>query len=165
MSKIFEDFDRNITFKEEDKSHEDFLFSLYSSTREDEFLFSDMSDIEKKKFLRQQFQAKESHYKKEFNDAQFLIMYKKKKAIGRYIYRRNEFMHLIDIALIKKQRGMGYGSKMTMYMTNKAKNEGLPVMFNVELRNTRALKLYQKLGFKVVSQKEHFCRMELHHEA
>lgn len=137
-----------------------FLSQLYASTRADEMAMVPWSEEEKAAFLQMQFNAQHSYYQQQFNDADFLIIYKNEESIGRvYVERRADEIRLIDIALKPEQRGLGLGTLLLEELLNEAKESQLPVRIHVEQFNP-ALKLYQRLGFKQTEDQGVYFLME-----
>jgi len=156
---MFETIGKNLTFKVQTDSNYSFLLSLYGSTREDELSMTSMLQREKEKFISQQFEARELDYAKRFNDAKFLIIYRKKQAIGRVVYRVDESTHLIDLALVRKLRENGLGSTIISTLIEYAKENNKELHLSVAMDNTRAIKLYQRLGFKITNQHGYYYAM------
>lgn len=152
---------KNLIFKSETKEKKDFLFSLYISTREDELSVTSMSEREKKLFLQQQFEAKEKDYSSKFQKANFLIIKRKKKDIGRLVYSVNDKVHLIDIAFIKKARSQGFGREVIDALITYAKEKNKNFELSVAIDNTQALKLYKNLGLRVVGQNGYYLDMQI----
>jgi len=157
---MFKNIRKNLTFKKQTKEDNNFLFLLYSSTREDELNMTTMNPRQKNVFLREQFDAKSLDYAKKFDDAEFLIVYKKKKAIGRVVYKIDSSVHLIDIAFVKKSRSGGYGGSILEQLLLKAKELKKVFELSVAVDNQRAIRLYQKLGLKVVNQHGYYYSMQ-----
>ncbi|MGB5793214.1 GNAT family N-acetyltransferase [Poseidonibacter sp.] len=158
---MFENIGKNLVFKYQNEKDKNFLFSLYSSTREDELNMTLMNEVEKRAFLKQQFDAKEFDYSTRYEDAEFLIIYRKKKAIGRVVFRITEKVHLVDIAFIKKFRSLGFGKEVLNVLISHAKQNNKPFELSVAKDNIRALKLYKKLGFQIVESYGYYYNMKL----
>ena len=80
--------------------------------------------------------------------------------IGRlYVDRRTEEIRIIDIALLPEYRGKGVGSKLIRALLDEAEQERMPVRIHVERFNP-ALRLYRRLGFKVVEDEGVYYLME-----
>lgn len=158
---MFKNIGKNLVFKYQNANDKGFLFSLYSSIREDELNMTLMKEIEKKTFLQQQFDAKEFDYSTRYDDAEFLIIYRKKKAIGRVVYRITEKVHLVDIAFVKKFRSLGFGKEVLNVLISHAKQNNKPFELSVAKDNIKALKLYQNLGFMITNQQRYYYSMEL----
>ncbi|MCK5321322.1 GNAT family N-acetyltransferase [Candidatus Pacearchaeota archaeon] len=61
------------------------------------------------------------------------------------------FAYLEDVFIKKKFRGQGYGNKLVKYFMKIAKEKGIEKMgLGTRVENKNAIKLYKKLGFKVI---------------
>ncbi len=156
---VFKDIGKNLILKKEIVGDRDFLLSLYSSTREDELNMTTMASLEKKRFLKQQFELRELDYSKKFSDAEFLIIYRKKSPIGRIVYNIGADIHLIDIAFVKRSRGRGFGSLLIEHLTQSAEDLKKLFRLSVATHNSRAIKLYQKLGVNILEEKNGYFTM------
>ncbi|MGP2657263.1 GNAT family N-acetyltransferase [Malaciobacter sp. WC5094] len=161
INELFSNFGNNISFKKESLKDKEFLLSLYSSTREDELLISSMNQIEKKNFIQEQFQLRQVDYKKRFHNAHFLLICRKKKNIGRVVFDVSNNIHLIDIAFVKKSRSCGFGTKIINKLISYAKNQKQTFRLSVCMDNPKALKLYERLGLKIVGTEGYYYSMEI----
>ena len=138
----------------------DFLAALYASTREDELSVVDWSEEEKVKFLRMQFDAQHAHYQEHYPDAHFDLILYDGKPIGRlYVERMKDEYRLIDIALVPAYRKKGLGGELMRELLDRAADENVAVRIHVEKFNP-ALRLYERLGFRVLKDKEVYLFME-----
>jgi len=129
----------------------EFLFQVYASTRTDELSVVPWSPSEKEAFLRQQFEAQHRHYRSAYADGQFSIVSAGSEDIGRlYVWRGPGELRIIDIALLPAWRGRGMGGQLIRALLDEGAAAGLRVSIHVEQHNP-ALRLYQRLGFKPVS--------------
>ncbi len=71
-----------------------------------------------------------------------------------------ECLRIVDIALAPAYRGRGFGSHTLGLLTEEARALSLPVRLSVA-RTNPAVRLYQRLGFRVTSADEVFLSMEL----
>ena len=71
---------------------------------------------------------------------------------GYIIYRLlGEQAHILNIALRPEWQGRGWGRRLMEWALDRMKREGVRfVWLEVRASNKRAIKLYQKLGFKVL---------------
>jgi ribosomal protein S18 acetylase RimI-like enzyme len=162
-SVIFCTLKNKITFKEELSSHQDFLFSLYASSRETEMLLSSLNDKEQKRFLRSQFELRKTSYHNDYPNAYYLVIFKNKKPIGRIVINIDSSMssiHIIDIALIKKEQNKGIGTALLNDIMNYAQKEKKSVGLSVASDNIRAFKLYQKLGFTPIKLENNYYQLK-----
>lgn len=133
---------------------ESFLFRLYSSTRAEELALTNWSDAQKAMFCRHQFDAQTADYAANYPGASFQIIEHGGVAAGRLLVSRGDkAIHVIDIALMPEHRGVGLGTKLLGELQEEAKAAGKPLTIHVERFNP-ARRLYERLGFKQVEEKE-----------
>ena len=127
---------------------DDFLYRVYASTRMDEMALVNWTAEQKEDFLRMQFNAQTQHYRIHYPKAEYQIIQRENSApIGRLIVNRSDdFVLLIDIALLPEFRNAGIGTTLTQALMAEAATANLPVKLHVETFNP-ALKLYERLGF------------------
>jgi ribosomal protein S18 acetylase RimI-like enzyme len=124
-----------------------FLFRVYASTRVDELAVTPWSDEQKAAFLAMQAQAQHTDYRRNYADADWLVIERAREAIGRlYLVRRGCEHHIIDIAFLPEHRGRGYGTALLTDLLDEAAAAGKAMTIHVE-RFNRAMRLYHRLGF------------------
>lgn len=143
----------------EEPKDKDFLRELYFTTRYD----IDRAPVEesKKRQLKQiQFEAQYAHYKRHYSGASFDLVCEGDRPIGRiYVDVRSDEVRLIDIALLPEYRGLGIGRRLLRECQEKALAANLPLRLRVEPDNP-ALRLYQRMGFKVIADEQVNLHME-----
>ncbi len=138
----------------------EFLYRLYASTREEELAPVPWSDEQKESFLRFQFDAQHRYYQEHFPDADYLVIERRERPIGRlYLDRRPDEHRLIDIALVPGSRGAGIGGAILRDLQEEAGAAGKPLRIHVE-RNNPALRLYARLGFEPLEEQGIYYLME-----
>jgi ribosomal protein S18 acetylase RimI-like enzyme len=140
---------------------EQFLVSLYASTRADELAPVPWTAEEKQLFLTQQFHAQDVAYRSNYPDGSFSVVELDGVPIGRMIVTRLEGneLRIVDIALLHEHRNMGIGNRLIGDVLDGAQGDGLMVSLHVEVWNP-AVKLYERLGFRGVSANDVHLRME-----
>ncbi len=80
----------------------------------------------------------------------FVVLEIEKKIIGYMVAGEyEESYHLKNIAIKREYQGKGYGKLLLNNLIEKAKRENKKFIFlEVRVSNERAIKLYEKLGFK-----------------
>jgi ribosomal protein S18 acetylase RimI-like enzyme len=132
---------------------EEFLFSVYASTRMEEMALVDWNEAQKDAFLRMQFRAQDQFYRQNYLGAEFSIILKDERPVGRlYLHRQSEEIHILDIALLPPDQRMGIGSSLLQQILDEAARNNLPVTIYVERFNP-ALSLYQRLGFRLAEDR------------
>lgn len=130
-----------------------FLAELYASTRAEEVASTGWGENQTKLFLQQQFDAQHSHYQEQYPDADWLIVIKDRKRIGRlYLVRWPSQHRLIDIALVPDMQGQGLGVAMILDLMDEADAAGKALSLHVEKFNP-AKDLYLKMGFETIQDK------------
>ncbi len=139
----------------------EFLSRLYKSTREEEMnMVTNWSDQQKAIFLEQQFAAQYTFYQDQFANAHFWIIERDGRPIGRlYLDERVDELRIIDIAVIPQAREKGLGTMLMRGIMEEASGKDLCVRIHVE-KNNRALRLYERLRFKIIEDKGVYFLME-----
>ena len=137
----------------------DFLYKVYTSTREDITQLG-WDEEQKEKFLRLQFMAQHMQYKAQFGTAEFQIILADATPAGRlYINRSEDEIKIIDIALLPEFRSNGMGSSLLKQILAEAKQKRIPVRIHVQQSNP-AFHLYQRLGFQKIDENGIYFLME-----
>lgn len=137
-----------------------FLAALYASTRAEELALTSWSDDEKAQFCRRQFDAQTAYYRAHYGGASFDVIECDGHAIGRlYVARWDKEIRIVDIALLPAARGAGAGTKLLRQLQDEARTSGKTLTIHVE-RFNRALRLYQRLGFRQIEDKGVYLLME-----
>jgi ribosomal protein S18 acetylase RimI-like enzyme len=150
----------DIRLRPERAEDREFLFTLYSSTREEELQRVPWTDQQKEEFLRMQFHLQTSHYHTHYPEATFDLILNDEQPIGRlYVHKGTQQIHIIDIALLPSHRGAGLGGRLMKKVMEEGSAAGKPVQIHVEWENP-ALRLYARLGFKILESRGIYHLME-----
>ena len=115
---------------------------------------------QKQAFLAFQFSAQDRDYRRNFPDAAYQVVCAGARPIGRlYVVRRTDEIRVLDIALLPEYRGEGIGAALLREVLAEAGASGRPVRLHVE-RDSRARRLYERLGFRAVSDSPMHIAME-----
>jgi ribosomal protein S18 acetylase RimI-like enzyme len=137
-----------------------FVYRLYASTRADEMALVPWDPEEKDAFLRMQFRFQTLHYRRAYPGAAFEIVLLDGRPVGRlYTDRGKEEIRVIDIALVPGYRGAGIGTELLRGLLSEAAALNKAVSVRVERQN-RAVRLYTRLGFRVVADQGMYLVME-----
>lgn len=137
-----------ITFRSISKKDFPFLKSVYRSSREQELEANGWTEKQKDEFIEFQFNAQHSFYTNSYDGADFMIIEVNKSDVGRlYIWRTENQIRIMDIALLPEYRRKGTGTKILKNLIKESEQTGKKLNIHVEYYNP-ALKLYENLGFK-----------------
>ena len=140
--------------------HQQFLYRLYASTRQQEFAPLGWPPAQLEVFLRMQFNNQQNWYTTAYPDAQHQVILCDGQPIGRILVDRTpEFFLLVDIALLPEHQKQGIGTNYLLELLDEAKRAGVPVRLQV-LKNNPAQRLYERLGFVKTGEDELYLQME-----
>ena len=141
-----------IDFRQVTEKDTEFLYRVYASTREEEMAMTGWSVRQKEEFLRMQFNLQHTQYLENYKNASFDIVLLDKTEIGRlYVDRREKEMRLIDLSLLTAYRNLGIGGKLLENLIAEADKKKHVLSLHV-LQNSPVIKLYERLGFKIIKE-------------
>ena len=139
---------------------DDFLFRLYSSTREGEFSALGWGQAQLEPLLRMQFAAQRQWYRAAYPESEDRIVIEDEAPIGRLLVQRlSDANVLVDIALLPEHRGRRIGEALIHDLLEESAQRGLPVRLQV-LKNNPAVRLYERLGFVKTGEDQLYWRMQ-----
>jgi len=108
-----------------------------------------------------QYDARRSSYKRQFSSSeQLLILVDEKPAGALQVLRDVHEIRLIDIALLPEFRGWGIGTQFLCAFIEEAAAAGKPLRVSVATTNVDAIRLYGRLGFRVIGEDGLYLQME-----
>lgn len=129
---------------------EPLLRELFRSTRSLELALLPWDDAAKEAFVSMQLQAQRAHQQRQHPQARSEVVTVDGVPAGRLVVDRGaDRVHLVDVALLPAYRGRGIGGQLLALLIAEA--GALPVTLQVE-RDSRARRLYERLGFRVVAE-------------
>ena len=141
-----------ITLRDALPEDEPFLLEVYASTRAQELALVPWDDEQRKSFLTMQFVAQHSHYREQFPDASYSLIYRDDLPLGRlYVLREEHEIRILDIAVLPEHRNGGIGTSLLRDLLDEAAEAGKRVLIYVETYNP-SLRLFERLGFSRVSE-------------
>ena len=140
---------------------EEFLLSVYASTRADELAQVDWGDEQKKTFLRWQFDLQRREYDARFPDAEYDVILIDDSLAGRiWIARDDQEIRLLDIALLPEFQNHGAGTLLLQRLIDEATRDGTALRHMVFVLNNDAHRFYERLGFAVFEEVGAYKHME-----
>lgn len=148
---------RNVTTEDEA-----FLYRLYVSTREEELAALGWDAAQQELFLKMQFNIQHRAYSFDnWPQADSYIILADGEQAGRLMLNRSdEEIFMIDLALLPEYRGSGIGSTLFKELLAEGAESGRPVILHVLKQNTKAIRLYERLGFHVCADVGMYFKME-----
>jgi len=135
-----------------------FLLALFASTR-DEFnlLIPDQNQLAA--LMSMQFNFQRQQYQDGYPNGKDHIILGDGQPIGRMFTNENErAITLVDIALLPESRNKGIGGQLLDGLLTRAKDAGKAVTLHV-LKTNRARNLYERLGFRTISEDSMYYEM------
>jgi GNAT superfamily N-acetyltransferase len=140
---------------------DEFLLSVYASTRAEELAQVPWSDEQKKEFVRWQSSLQRQDYEAKFPHTQYDVILVDDQPAGRiWISRDDEQIRLLDIALLDEFQNRGVGTVLLRRLIDEAARAKKPLRHMVFILNTNARRFYERLGFVVIEELGAYLQME-----
>lgn len=138
---------------------QDFFTVLYDANRMDLRLLPLPAEVLEALILSQQ-QGQAAAYRATYPRADYLVLENNGVPIGRVVLdRASDRIHLVDLALLPEWQGRGCATTLLRRLQSEAARQGLPLTLKVQATNTRAIALYQRLGFVAIDDDPVFPAM------
>ena len=139
----------------------EFLLSVYDSTRAAELAQAEWQPGQREAFLKWQFDLQRSEYTARFPDAEYLLILVDDRPAGRiWIGRDGRQIRLLDIALLPEYQNRGAGTLLLKRLISEAQETGKPLRHMVFVFNNDAHRFYERLGFAVIEDLGAYKHME-----
>ena len=140
---------------------EEFLLSVYASTRADELAHVDWGDEQKNLFLKSQFDLQRREYDARFPGAEYDVILVDDCPAGRIWIARDEHeIRLLDIAVLPEFQNRGVGTVLLRRLIEESTRVGKALRHMVFVLNTDAQRFYERLGFVVIEEVGAYKHME-----
>jgi ribosomal protein S18 acetylase RimI-like enzyme len=140
---------------------EEFLLSVYASTRADELAQTPWGDEQKRQFLKWQFDLQRREYDTRFPDAAYSVILIDGRPAGRiWIARDDQEIRLLDIAILREFQNRGAGTLLLRRLIDESKRAGKALRHMVFVLNNDAHRFYERLGFVVIEESGAYKHME-----
>jgi ribosomal protein S18 acetylase RimI-like enzyme len=139
-----------------------FLRQVYASTREQDLRLLGWSpdDPAGQTFIQMQFEAQTTHYANVWSSACWMVILADGQDAGRFITDRSpERIHIVDLSLLPRYRGLGVGGTLVRQLLGDADVSALPVTCDVAVDND-ALGFWEHLGFRARDVGDAYVAME-----
>jgi ribosomal protein S18 acetylase RimI-like enzyme len=149
---------RAVSLRTVSQADEPFMLNLFASTRP-EFEILNWDENQRMALMSMQFHAQSQQFRAAHPEADASVILWEHDAVGRMIVDRGarEFL-LVDISLLPQHRRLGIGTHLIRNLLHEAAESAKPVRLHVVQTNP-AKRLYERLGFSVVSSDSVYCEM------
>jgi GNAT superfamily N-acetyltransferase len=150
----------SINFRAVTPEDEEFLLTLYKSSRGDDLRGLGWSEDRISEFLEMQYEARRRLHENDYQNATDKIVLLDGKPAGYLlIERREDEIRCVDIALLPENRRVGIGTLLIRRLQNEARGVSKPLRLQL-LRFNRAVTLLERLGFVRTSETGTHFQME-----
>lgn len=145
---------------------EEFLLSVYASTRADELGQVEWEAGQQHAFVKWQFDLQRREYDARFPDAEYNLILIDNHPAGRiWIGSDAEQIRLLDIALLREFQNRGAGTLLLQRLISESETSGKPLRHMVFVLNNDAHRFYERLGFKIIEELGAYKHMEFRPQA
>jgi GNAT superfamily N-acetyltransferase len=139
---------RVVSLRPVEPRDDEFLLSVYASTRDEELSQAEWGEGQREAFLRHQFGAQREQYDGRFPDADYDVILLDGRAVGRlWIGSDDEQIRLLDIALLPEAQNQGVGTALLRALIEHARASGKKLRHMVFMLNPDAKRFYERFGF------------------
>ena len=143
------------------ESDNEFLLTVYGSTREEELNQVEWAEGQKEMFLRWQMDLQRREYEARFPDAAYDIILVDDQPAGRiWVGADDEQIRLLDIALLPQFQNRGVGTELVRRLIKESAKQGKVLRHMVFVLNNNAERFYERLGFKRIEDFGAYKHME-----
>ena len=155
-----------LSLKKVTAADEEFLLSVYASTREAELDQAEWQPGQREAFLKWQFEMQRQQYEARFPDAEYHMIEVDNQPAGRVWTGENKTeIRLLDIALLPEFQNRGIGNLILRELIERARRAGKPLRHMVFMLNSDAHRFYERLGFVMIEDLGAYRHMEWKKEA
>jgi ribosomal protein S18 acetylase RimI-like enzyme len=147
------------------KLDQEFLLSVYASTREQELSQVEWGEGQKETFLRWQFETQKREYETRFPNARYDVIVVDGQPAGRiWVGADNEEIRLLDIAILPGFQNRGVGTALLNQLIEEARSSNKRLRHMVFVLNHEAHRFYERLGFVIIEELGAYRHMEWHNQ-
>ena len=140
---------------------EEFLLSVYASTRAEELGQAEWQPGQREAFLKWQFEMQHQQYEARFPVAEYKVIEVDNQPAGRFWVGENETeIRLLDIALLPEFQNRGVGTLLLRELIDEARRSQKPLRHMVFMLNSDAHRFYERLGFEMIEDLGAYRHME-----
>jgi ribosomal protein S18 acetylase RimI-like enzyme len=137
------------TLRDESAADLPLVNAMYRETREAELAATGWPAEQCRAFLDQQAAAQRRHYRTHYPGASFQLIEVQGRVAGRlYLHETDDDLRIMDIIIMPAWRRHGLATEILRSIQARAQERGTGASIHVE-KNNSALRLYERLGFRV----------------
>jgi GNAT superfamily N-acetyltransferase len=137
-----------------------FLLTLYKSSRGDDLRGLGWEEDRVSQFLEMQYEAQQRFQANEYKRPVDQIVLANSEPVGRMIFDSREHeIRCVDITLLPLHRNSGIGSHLIRELQGEARRQKKALRLQV-IRFSRAITLFERLGFQRISETGTHFQME-----
>lgn len=141
----------DVTLRAVEPDDEEFLLSVYASTREEELAQVEWPEGAKDAFLKQQYDAQRREYDARFPEAEYDVILFDGRPAGRlWVGRSDDEIRILDIAILPEFQNRGIGKVLLRRLMDEGRRTGKRLRHMVFILNEDAKRFYERLGFRTV---------------
>jgi len=150
----------SISLRPVDNDDGTFLLTLYKSSRGEDLRGLGWEEQRVSEFLELQYEAQQRFLESEYKRPTDQLVLRDGEPVGRVLFETREHeIRCIDIALVPAHRNSGIGGQLLRELQNEAKRQRKPLRLQV-IRFSRAIGLFERLGFQRISETGTHFQME-----
>lgn len=140
---------------------DEFLLSVYASTREEELARAAWQPGQKEQFLRWQFEMQRREYDARFPDPAYHVVLVDQRPAGRiWVGADDTQIRLLEIGLLREFQNRGVGTALVRRLIDHARQNDKPLRHMVFMLNENAKRFYERLGFVEIEDFGAYRHME-----
>lgn len=137
-----------------------FLIGLYKSSRGDDLRGLGWEESRISEFLDSQYEAQQRFQANEYKRPVDQVILRQSEPVGRLIFESREHeIRCIDLSLLPQHRNSGIGAQLIRDLQVEARRQKKVLRLQV-IRFNRAITLFERLGFKRISETGTHFQME-----
>jgi GNAT superfamily N-acetyltransferase len=153
--------DSSVTLRPVTAGDEEFLLTVYTSTRADELAQVNWQPGQKESFVRWQFELQRKEYDARYPNARYQVILVNNQPAGRIWVGEDETqIRLLDIGLLEEFQNRGVGTFLLKRLIAEAIAAKKRLRHMVFMLNNNAHRFYERLGFVEIEDVGGYKHME-----
>jgi ribosomal protein S18 acetylase RimI-like enzyme len=137
-----------------------FLLTLYKSSRGEDLRGLGWEEVRVSEFLDMQYEAQQRFHANEYKKPVDQLILRNGEPVGRLMFEPREHeIRCVEVALLPQYRNGGIGAQLIRGLQEQAQQQKKPLRLQV-IRFSRAIALFERLGFQRISETGTHFQME-----